>query len=153
MYTLQAQVTKGATFTGDDRAIKARHLIVVLDIVSAERDTANETYDFYITSGVGSARWDIAHFPQIATTGAKRYVAAIHGEPVRVEEVTTATPGVAANSPGCMKVDTASAGEGILTLAAGEVRHGAIGEFIGHELVVAGTVATGIVYSITVYER
>lgn len=155
MYTLQARNTAAATATGADRDLGkgVRRLIVVLEIFSAERDSANETYDVYITSGAGTARWDIAHFPQIATTGAKRYVAPIYAEFAPVAEVTTAPPGVSANSPGCMKVDSAGSAEGIKTLAAGEVRHGALGEFIGHEIVIAGTVATGIDYAITVYEQ
>lgn len=154
MYTLQARTTAAATATGSDRDLGkgVRRLIVVLEIFSAERET-NETYDIYITSGVGTARWDIAHFPQIATTGAKRWVAPIYAEFAPVAEVTTATPGVSANSPACLDVDTAGSNEGIKTLAAGEVRHGALGEFIGHEIVIAGTVATGIDYAITVYEQ
>jgi len=153
MFLLQERVTKAASFTGEDREVRGRSLVIVLDVFSAERDSANETYDVYVTSKAGGAKWDIVHFPQIASTGVKRYVASVLGDVVRVEEVTTATPGVAANSPACIKVDTAAADEGIKTLTAGEVRHGAIGEAIGHELVVAGTVVTGIDYSITVLER
>jgi hypothetical protein len=50
-----------------------------------------------------------------------------------------------------MKTDTAGSSEGIKALAAGKVRHGPIGSSLGHELVVAGTVVTGIAYSITVH--
>lgn len=150
-FTLQSSVTKAANFSGTAKTGLAgfRAVIVTLDITSAERDSANETYDFYITSGDGVSSWDVAHFPQIATTGAKRYTAIIDGE-LLPQEVTTATPGVSAVASGTYKTDTAGAGEGIKTLAAGKVRHGRVGDQLNHELVVAGTIATGIVYSITV---
>lgn len=151
---LQASVTKAASFTGTALLIPAdyQQLIVTLDITSAERDSGDELYDFYITTSDGTSSWDIVHFPQIAATGAKRYTAIVSRGFIP-QEVTTATPGVAANVSGTMKTDTAGAGEGIKTLAAGKVRHGPWGESVNHELVVAGTVATGIVYSIRVTPR
>ena len=151
-FTMQASVTKAATFSGAS-LIKGlgnfKSLIVTLDVTAAERDTGNETYDFYITTGDGVSSWDIAHFPQIAATGAKRYTAIIAGDS-RPVNTTTAGPGVEAVTTATLKTDTAGADQGIKSLGAGYVRHGPIGDRIGYELVVAGTVATGIVYSITV---
>lgn len=147
----EPSITKAATYAPAQVNLELagyRELLITLDITVAERDTGNETYDFYITGGDGVSSWDIVHFPQIATTGAKRYTARVLSE--REAEVTTATPGVAAEPTAIMKTDTAGAAEGTATLAAGKVRHGPFGNFFGYQLVVAGTVVTGIAYSITV---
>src|SRR5665213_1593876 len=80
---LQAPVTKGATFSfppADQKLNRFRELIVTLDITSAERDSGDETYDLYITTGDGVSSWDLIHFPQIAATGAKRYMARIQSD-------------------------------------------------------------------------
>lgn len=150
--TMQASVTKAATFSGAS-LIKGlgnfKSLVVTLDVTSAERDTGNETYDFYITTGDGVSSWDIVHFPQIASTGAKRYTAIVSGDS-RPVNTTTAGPGLEAVTTATLNTVAAGADQGIKTLTAGYVRHGPIGDRIGYELVVAGTVATGIVYSITV---
>ncbi len=149
---LQAAVTKAATFSGTalqlDRLPNHRVLIVTLDITVAERDSANETYDFYITTSDGVSSWDIIHFPQIATTGAKRFTALVQRD-LQPGTVTTAAPGVAAVTSGTLA--TVSGGlNAILSLAAGLVRHGPWGDQLSHELVVAGTVVTGIAYSLTI---
>ncbi len=159
---LQSAVTKAATYSGTavtlggagKRHLRTlRSLVFTLDITVAERDSANETYDFYVTTSDGVSSWDIVHFPQIATTGAKRFTAIVALDPASPVNVTTAAPGVLAQSTGTMQTDTAGSGNGIKTLAAGIVRHGAIGESLSHELVIAGTVATGITYSLTVQGR
>lgn len=152
--TLQAAVTKTASFSGEDLLgmEHCRELVVTLNVTAAERDSGDETYDVYITSGDGVSKWDIAHFPQIASTGAKRYTAVIKGD-VKPSTTTTAGPGVEAVNTATMKTDTAGADQGIKTLTAGMVRHGVIGDRVGHELVVAGTVVTGIAYSLTVTPR
>ena len=150
--TLQASVTKAATFTGTALPITGgiTALIVTLDITSAERDSANETYDFYITTSDGVSAWDVAHFPQIASTGAKRFTARILcGASLLPQNVTTAAPGVAAVDSGTLATITGGT-NAIKSLAAGLVRHGQLGSSLNHELVIAGTVATGIVYSITI---
>ena len=124
------------------------NLVVTWDVTVAERDSANETYDLYVTCGDGVSTWDVAHFPQIITTGAKRYTAFIHGQ-LLPQNVTTAVPGAAANEPGTFKTDTASADQGTRTLVAGVIRHGALGDRCGADIVIAGTIATGITHSIT----
>jgi hypothetical protein len=146
--TLQAAVTKAASFSGNSiPGFQAfRDLIVTLDITVAERDSSDETYDFYITTGDGVSSWDIVHFPQIAATGAKRYTAIVCGNS-RPSTVTTAGPGVEAVGSATLLTSSTNATK---TLTAGMVRHGAFGDLIGHELVVAGTVVTGIAYSITI---
>lgn len=153
-FTLEASVTKAISFSGTTKTGLAgfKQALVTWDITVAERDSANETYDLYVTSGDGVSSWDVAHFPQIATTGAKRYTAAIEAG-LQPQEITTATPGVSAVMSGTLKTDTAGSGEGIKTLAAGKVRHGALGDRLGYELVIAGTIATGITYSVTVTPR
>ncbi len=159
-FLLQPSATKAASATGTAltfgpaglRQLRDyQSLIFTLDITSAERDSANETYDIYVTTSDDTGSWDIVHFPQIATTGAKRFVARVNLHPTRPENVTTAGPGVAANDSATIQVDTAGSNQGIKTLAAGTVRNGPIGCTINHELVVAGTIATGIVYSLTVH--
>lgn len=149
--TLTDAITSAATLSSARLTLPGtpKILIVTLDITAAERDSANETYDFYIVAGDGISEWDIAHFPQVLTTGAKRFTARILSD--RLAEVTTATPGVAAEPSGTFKTDTVGAGEGVRTLAAGKARHGPLGHLIGYELVIAGTVVTGISYSIQVF--
>lgn len=128
------------------------HLLVTWDVTAAERDSADETYDLYVTCSDGVSTWDVVHFPQIITTGAKRYTAAINGT-LLPQEVTTATPGVSANASGTFKTDTSGAGEGTRTLAAGKVRHGMLGDRCGADIVIAGTIVTGITHSITMTVR
>lgn len=147
---LQPAITRAVTASGGDLLIaNYRALIITLNITAAERDSANETYDFYITTGDGVSKWDIVHFPQIASTGAKRFTARVERDLIP-QNVTTATPGVAANDEATLDTITAGSGQGIKTLAAGKVRHGPWGDRLGHEIVIAGTVSTGISYSITV---
>lgn len=151
---LEPSITKLADYSGaltDRRLARFSELVITLDILSAERDSADETYDFYITTGEGDSAWDIVHFPQIASTGVKRYTARLLS--ARIAEVTTATPGTSAECSGTFKTDTAGAGEGIKTLGAGKARHGPWGSKIGYELVIAGTVVTGVNYSIRMQAR
>lgn len=123
-------------------------LVVTWDVTAAERDSADETYDLYVTCGDGVSVWDVAHFPQIITTGAKRYTTFIHGNLLN-QNVTTAVPGVAANDPGTFKTDTTGADQGKRTLAAGTIRHGALGDRCGADIVIAGTIVTGITHNLT----
>src|SRR5580765_4481998 len=113
-YTLQGAVTKAATYSGTPLALsgsglasvkQSRSLIVTLDITVAERDSANETYDFYITTSDGVSSWDICHFPQIVSTGAKRFTARIALEGP-LQTVTTAAPGVVAVESGTLATIT-----------------------------------------------
>lgn len=121
-----------------------QELVITLDIISAVH--TDETYDFYITMSDGVSIWDIAHFPQVATTGAKRFTARILSE--RQAEVTTATPGVAAEPSAILATITTGSGEGKRTLAAGKVRNGPFADYIGYDCVIAGS-APSIVYAIT----
>jgi hypothetical protein len=143
--------TKAANFSGSTvQGLGAyRDLIVTLDITAAERDSANETYDVYVTGGDGVAEWDIVHFPQVLTTGAKRFTAIVSGTS-RPTNASTADPGVEAVTSGVLTTTAAGAGHGAKTLGAGLVRHGPWGDRVNHHLVVAGTIVTGIAYSITV---
>lgn len=145
---LQSAITATGDISGSDRPFPTKdpkEAIVVLKVTSADRTTGNETYDIYVTTGVTladgtKAKWDIAHFPQVATTGAKTYVAKVAGYGCPYSQtVTTAGPGVMAVNTGTMKTDTAGAGEGIKSLTAGMTRSCVLGEFIGYELVTAGT--------------
>jgi hypothetical protein len=152
--TLQPTVTKGADYTGSDYVFSSnpKELIVTLKVDSCEQDTADETYDIYITTGDGVSSWDIIHFPQLTTDATYIYTAGVNCR-LAHQNVTSAVPGVAAVDPSTFKTDTAGAGNGIKTLTAGYVRHGPVGNRIGHQLVVAGTIVVGIVYSITVSMR
>lgn len=155
-FTLQGRVTKAANYSlaAIDAGLMAiQSLIIVLRVYSAERDSSNETYDLYVTNGPTANKadhWDIVHFPQIATTGAKTFVARLNAY-LRPENVTTAGPGVAANETGTMRTETAGSAQGIKALGAGIIRHGPLGNFIGLELVVAGTIATGIDFEVEVF--
>src|SRR5512143_1708130 len=149
-FTLQSAVTKAANYAGTDVVCgldRFSELVVTLKTTSAERDTGNETYDFYVTTGDGVSAWDLVHFPQIAATGAKTYTARIVSG-VRPHTTTTAGPGVDAIDTATLKTDTLTENQAIKMLGAGLVRHGPWGDRIGYQLVVAGTVVTGIAYSI-----
>lgn len=122
-----------------------KYIVATLDITSAERDSSDETYDVYLVMGDRLARWDIAHFTQVVTTGAKRMVMRISAE--RFAEVTGATPGIVAEPPSLLLTSGTNAPG---TLGAGLVRHGPFADFIGVKVVVAGTVVTGIVCSLDI---
>lgn len=124
-------------------------LIVTLNVTAAERDSADETYDIWVTTSDGIAVWDLVHFPQIATTGAKTFTARIIRNGGIPQTVTTAGPGVAVNDSGTLAVHS-GATNAAKSLAAGIVRHGPWGDYFGHELTVAGTVVTGISYTIQI---
>jgi|GEM_PF-2352208 len=130
--------------------LRYRRMIITLKVLSAARNT-NETYDFYITAAprAGGGAWDIVHFPQIATSGVKTFAAPVAAEVQVPTNVTTANPGVAATTSGCLQIDTPGAANGVKTLGAGIVRHGPWPDGIGYELVVAGT-APSISYEIWV---
>jgi hypothetical protein len=153
---LQEAVTRAATASGTEYKSrylrKARELLITLNITAAERDSGNETYDIYVTCGDGISQWDLVHFPQIATTGAKTFTAIVTTGTTLPRTVTTAAPGVEAVNTGTMATQSGGA-NAIKSLTAGMVRHGAFGDRLNHELVVAGTVATGISYSIQVEAR
>ena len=150
VYTLQAGVTKTAAFSGTAVTGLAQYnnIIVTLDVTVTDRADANETYDFYITTGDSVAEWDIVHFTQIAATGTHRFTAKVMGE-ISPTNVTTAGPGVAAVETATLDTIAAGADQGIKTLGAGLVRHGIWGDRINHELVTAGTTPS-ITYSITI---
>ena len=145
-YVLQSSVNQVASATGTSiYGINGRDLIVTLDVTAAD---SGGTYDFYITTSDGVSSWDIAHFTQIAGTSAKRYTAIISGSVYPVN-ITTAGPGVLAVTTGTLETETAGSNNGIKTLGAGLVRHGPWGSRIGYSLVAAGTITTGVTYSIT----
>ena len=123
-------------------------LVITLNVLSAERDSANETYDIYVITGDGQNEWDIVHFPQVATTGAKQFTARLVSQGLLPQTVTGATPGVGAIDPGILTSTNAPK-----TLGAGLVRHGPWGNTIRYELVVAGTIATGIQFTLSVQGR
>lgn len=141
--------TKAVTYTGslvDLRLGDYKTLVLTLDITVAERDSTDELYDVYVVMGDAKSTWDIVHFPQIATTGAKRFTARVLAD--RLAEVTTATPGIAAEPSATLATITAGSGDGTKTLGAGKVRHGPFGDQIGVIIVIAGTVVTGITCSV-----
>ncbi len=123
-----------------------KQLVITLDVTAAERDSGDEFYDVYIVMGDAKSTWDIVHFPQVATTGTKRYTARVLAE--RLAEVTIG--GTAAEPVSILTTITAGAAEGLKTLAAGKVRHGPFGDFIGVAVTVAGTIVTGINFSVDV---
>ena len=128
-------------------------LVVTLAVTAASRDAGTETYDVYITTTDGVSTWDLVHFTQVASTGAKTFTARVLAGGFMPETITGATPGVAALDPGVMKTDTSGSAQGILTLASGMVRHGPFGDSIGYQLVVANAPVTGLAFSIQIEAR
>jgi hypothetical protein len=123
-----------------------QELVITLDVTAAADSGSDATYDVYITMGDGLSKWDIVHFPQISNT-AKRYTARVLSE--RQAEVTTAPPGIAAEPSAILETETAGSAQGIKTLGAGKVRNGPFADYIGHEVVIAGTLPS-LTYAITV---
>lgn len=150
---LASATTKLEDYAADDVLIQLdrySQLVVTLDVTAAEQDDLDETFDFYVTTGDGVTAWDLVHFPQITAAG--RYTARIVSL-ARPENVTTASPGVAANDSATLLTTAAGAGAGIMTLGAGVVRHGKWGDRIGYQLDVEGTVTVGVTYSLLVQGR
>ena len=131
------------TYTANADGTEVAHLgefvdlVVTLDVTALDRTSGDETYDLYITSGDGISEWDIIHFPQIASSGAKRFTAAVSGR-VLPQNVTTASPGVSAVTTGTLATVSGGA-NAIKSLSAGIVRHGPWGDRINWHLVVGGT--------------
>ncbi len=149
-YTLLAAAVSPATASGAPVSISggARSVILTWNITSAERDSSDETYDLYITTSDGVSSWDVCHFPQVLSTGAKRFTARILCQSLPPETITTAAPGVAVVESGTLATVTGGT-NAIKSLAAGLVRHGPLGSSLNWELVCAGTIATGIAHSVT----
>jgi len=151
-FTLQASGNATSTTTGTAKTGVAGFKQHILDfnVTAAERDSANETYDMYVQMCDSlPACWDVVHFTQIATTGAKQFIAAINCE-LQPQTITTAGPGVVSVNTATMKTDTGGSNEGTRTLAAGTVRHGVCGDRIRYDVVIAGTIGgTGLTFSIT----
>lgn len=149
---LDAAVTKAASVApaafdfGLDRFTE---LICTVKITAAERDSADELYDFYLITGDGLSEWDLIHFSQVATTGAKTFTAMVLAS-LLPQNVTTATPGVSAVDSATLLTTSTHAPK---SLGAGLVRHGPFGNMLRYELVMSGTIVTGISYSIQVQAR
>jgi hypothetical protein len=155
-FSLDENVTKNVSYAPaalDLKLGRYRELSVTLQIFSASRDNGNETYDFYLICGNALGEWDLAHFPQIASTGAKVYEARILAD-LQPETITTgAAPDVATNDPAILRIDTAGANQGPKTLAAGVVRHGPFGHKLRYELVVGNVPIAGVNYTLRVKAR
>lgn len=151
--TLDTGATHGASTAPaavDYHLDRFTELVATLQVVSAERDTGDETYDLYLITGDGLSEWDLVHFPQVATTGAKTFTARVSSGVG--ESVTTAAPGVVAIDTAILATVTGAA-NAPKSLAAGSVRHGPFGNMLRYELVVAGTIATGIVFKLQIQAR
>ena len=145
---LDAAVTKTASFAPPARDYnldRFNELVITLNITAAER-TTTQTYDFYVITGDGSSEWDLVHFPQIAVAGATKLTARVLSS-LLPQTVTPAAPGVAAIAPGIINTLTTNAPK---TLGAGQVAHGPWGNYLRYELVCAGTITTGISYTVQV---
>jgi hypothetical protein len=115
-------------------------LVVTWDITAAVAGSGN-TIDVYITSGDGTSAWDIAHFAQINGNGPPlRYTARILAD-LLPENVTSGSPGTAANDPSTLQTSAGGVNP-IITLTSGKVRHGAFGDRIGFQAVIAGAGAS-----------
>lgn len=130
-----------------------KEIVVTLDIVLADRTNADEKYDFFVTTfqklASGTfARWDLAHFPQLAGVGPIRYTTVIKSTPPEPLTVTTAGPGVPVVMSATMQTIADAANEGRGTLAAGLVRHGSIGEGLNWTLITLGTTPGPITFEI-----
>jgi hypothetical protein len=123
-------------------------LVATLKITAAD---AGGTYDFYIITGNDLGEWDLVHFTQQAGVTAHTYVARIRSD-LLPQTVTTAAPGVLADDSATLSV-AASATNAVKSLAAGSVRHGPWGNTLRYELVAAGTITTGVTYSIEIEAR
>jgi hypothetical protein len=131
-----------------------RELLVTLEVTSA--DTGG-TYNVYLAmaarlAGVATAvgGWDVVSFAQVASAISTNKIFQARVFSQRFAEVTSATPGIAAEPPAIMETDTAGSNQGYGTLAAGKVRHGPFGDWIGVYVVAAGTITTGLTFSVDI---
>jgi len=122
------------------------------------------TYDFYLITGAafdqgsfnpanptgGLAEWDIVHFAQIAGTPGT-FVARMRSD-LLPQTVTTAVPGVSTQTPATLSVGAGGL-NAPLSLAAGSLRHGPWGDTLRLQLVAAGTITTGVTFSLQVQAR
>lgn len=154
IFTL-ANTTVAATTNSTSRDVRLHtydSLLIELVVTSAERDSANETYDIYVwAESPGGTKMDLAHFPQVATTGAKKFLARVSRN-ISPAKIDSGTPTTTVDK-GTLTMTTDGSGDGWKTLSAGQVRHGPWGHKIGYSVVVAGTVTTGIAFSINVVAK
>jgi hypothetical protein len=143
--SMRVALQPSATFTAtksvapaQQRLRRFRVLEITLDVTAAD---AGGTYDIYVTTGDGTANWDLVHFGQIAGS-AKRYVARVYQDllPQVVASNGTVT------QEGNLDILVTNA---VKTLAAGSVRNGAWADNLGYELVAGGAPTTGITFSLT----
>jgi hypothetical protein len=128
-------------------SINPKKLTAVLHVTDADRTDTDETYDVYVTSFITLptagrvVRWDIVHFPQIAADPATAVTYVAHVSPFgpQPQNVTTAGPGVMAVQTATNLTFVAGSDQGIRTLGAGLVLHGALGEGLSFSLVGGGT--------------
>jgi hypothetical protein len=153
-FALQGAVTKTVTTTLAPVAqalSRYRELVITFLVTAMDRTTGDELADLHITTeNDAGASWDLCHFPQIATTGVKTFVARLRSD-LLPQNVSTATPGTAAVESGTLTV-YAAATHAVGSLGAGLVRHGAWGDKIGYILTLAGTTPS-ISFSISVEAR
>lgn len=148
---LDSAVNKLASYapaSKDYRLDRFSELLITLNVTAAERPAA-QTYDFYLITGDGQSEWDLVHFPQIAAAGPARFTARVQSLQLP-QAVTAGAPGVATVAPSIINTLTTNAPK---TLAAGVVAHGPWGNMLRYELVVVGSLTTGINYTVQVQAR
>lgn len=144
-FALQAKTTITATTSNSDEypiTEAPRTLVFILRVFSMDRTDGDETADVWITTRDGEAVWDLVHYPQIATTGEKIFVAKVVVAGVLPQLVTATT---AANEAALTVFTGATNAK--KSIAANAVRHGAVGAYLSHEVTIAGTTPS-FVYSI-----
>lgn len=136
LFTIKGPSTETSTAVGPNKTVAGwNSFAVTWDITAADRTDLDETYDLYLVCDDGLTSWDMMHFPQIVTTGAKTFHATMNGWLIP-QEVTTAEPGVATTSSATLRTDTTAAAR---TLTAGVIRHAPCGHNLRWELVLGGT--------------
>ena len=139
---------KTATFSQAPTDLKIgnyQELVITLDVTVAADGSSDATYDVYIIMGDNVSNWDIVHFPQISSA-IKRYTARVLSE--RQAEVTSATPGVAAEPPAILETESGGT-NAKRSLVAGKVRNGPFADYLGYDVVIAGT-SPSLTFAITV---
>lgn len=129
-----------------------RELIVTLQVAAAD---SGGTYNIYLVNAArlpGKATavggWDMVSFTQLASVTSKIYQARVFSE--RFAEVTSATPGIAAEPPAIMETETVGSAQGYGTLAAGKVRHGPFGDWLGVYVVAGSSPTTGLTFQLDI---
>jgi hypothetical protein len=159
-FVLQPQVTITAaqlmaasgTIHGTDKLFGVdgvKKIAMVLDVTAHDNANANETYDFYITTGFTMpdgtvARWDLGVFTQVS--GADAAITQVMFVTEGIQQPTSnVADGTVTKMPSILSVTSTNLRG---TLTAAFARHGFFGDFLSYTIKGGGTTPGPITFEI-----